>query len=91
MKKIRDVLRLTHALGMNRRKVGEATGIGRTAVTDYVQRAACAGLTWPLPDGLDDAELERRLYPPMALAEGYSPTMRNLRNALHERSAVKAN
>jgi hypothetical protein len=28
MRKIRDVLRLTHALGMSRRLVGEATGIG---------------------------------------------------------------
>ena len=70
MKKIRDVLRLTHALGMSRRKVSEATGIGRTTVTDYVQRAGSAGLTWPLPDGLDDAELERRLYPPAVAVEG---------------------
>ena len=70
MKKIRDVLRLTHALGLSRRKVSEATGIGRTAVTDYVQRAASAELTWPLPDGLGDAELEQRLYPPAAAAEG---------------------
>ena len=28
MKKIRDVLRLTHGLGLSRRKVSEATGIG---------------------------------------------------------------
>jgi hypothetical protein len=32
MRKIRDVLRLTFALGMSRRLVGEATGIGKTAV-----------------------------------------------------------
>ncbi len=69
MKKIRDVLRLTHTMGMSRRKVSEATGIGRTAVSDYVQRAAIAGLSWPLPEGLDDPELERRLYPPSDAAE----------------------
>ena len=43
MKKIRDVLRLTFELRMSRRKVSEAAGIGRTAVTDYVQRAGAAG------------------------------------------------
>jgi transposase len=64
MRKIRDVLRLTHGLGMSRRHVGEATGIGKTAVGDYVRRAAVAGLSWPIPDEIDDAELERRLFPP---------------------------
>jgi len=64
MRKIREVLRLTHALGMSRRLVGEATGIGKTAVGEYVRRAAMAGLRWPIPDTIDDADLERRLFPP---------------------------
>jgi transposase len=64
MRKIREVLRLTHALGMSRRLVGEATGIGKTAVGEYVRRAALAGQSWPIPDEIDDAELERRLFPP---------------------------
>ncbi len=59
MRKIRDVLRLTHALGMSRRLAGEATGIGKSAVGDYVRRAAIAGIGWPIPDEIDDAELER--------------------------------
>ena len=50
MRKIRDVLRLTHAVGMSRGLVGEATGIGKTAVGEYVRRAAVAGLGWPIPD-----------------------------------------
>ena len=68
MRKIRDVLRLTHALGMSRRLAAEATGIGKSAVGDYVRRAAIAGIGWPIPDGIDDAELERRLFPPVAAA-----------------------
>jgi transposase len=63
MRKIRDALRLTYALGMSRRLVSEATGIGKTAVGEYVRRAAAAGLGWPIPDEIDDAELERRLFP----------------------------
>jgi hypothetical protein len=39
MRKIRDALRLTQAMGMSRRLVGEATGIGKTAVGEYVRRA----------------------------------------------------
>ena len=74
MKKIRDVLRLTFELKMSRRRVSEATGIGRTAVTDYVQRAAAAGLGWPLPDGLDDTHLERRLFPPAAGSQALAST-----------------
>ena len=73
MRKIRDVLRLTHAMGMSRRLVGEATGIGKTAVGEYVRRAAVAGLSWPIPDEIDDGELERRLFPP---ADTVSPAAR---------------
>ena len=73
MRKIRDVLRLTQAMGMSRRLVGEATGIGKTAVGDYVRRAAVAGLSWPIPDGIDDAELERRLFPPREASSAARP------------------
>ena len=72
MRKIRDVLRLTHALGMSRRLAGEATGIGKSAVGDYVRRAAIAGFSWPIPDEINDAELERRLFPPVDVAPAVS-------------------
>ena len=74
MRKIRDVLRLTHTMAMSRRLVGEATGIGKTAVGEYVRRAAVAGLSWPIPDEIDDAELERRLFPPPDAASSMSRT-----------------
>jgi transposase len=74
MKKIRDVLRLTFELRMSRRKVSEATGVGRTAVTDYVQRAGAAGLGWPLPEGLDDTGFERLLFPPAGASQSLANT-----------------
>jgi hypothetical protein len=64
MRKVRDVLRLTDAMGMSRRLVREATGIGKTAIGEYARRAAVAGLSWSTPDEIDDAELERQLFPP---------------------------
>ena len=63
MRKVREVLRLKHALGLSYRKISEATGVGKTQAAEYVRRAGAAGFAWPLPDGLDDAELDRRLFP----------------------------
>jgi transposase len=62
MRKVRDVLRLKHTLGMSFRQISEATGVGKTVVGEYVRRAGVLGITWPVPEAIDDAELERRLY-----------------------------
>ena len=64
MRKIREVLRLTFGEGLSRRQVGAAAGVPFTTVSDYVGRAVAAGVSWPLPEGLDDAGLEALLYPP---------------------------
>src|SRR3977135_1919960 len=63
MRKVRDVLRLKHTLGMSFRQISEATGVGKTVVGEYVRRAGVIGITWPVPEEIDDAELERRLFP----------------------------
>src|SRR3981081_1408090 len=63
MRKVRDVLRLKHTLGMSLRQISEATGVGKTVVGEYVRRAGVIGITWPVPEEIDDAELERRLFP----------------------------
>ncbi len=63
MRKVRDVLRLRHTLGMSFRQISEATGVGKTVVGEYVRRAGVIGISWPVPDEIDDAELERRLFP----------------------------
>jgi len=64
MRRIRDVLRLS--LGENKlslRQVGLATAVPYTTVADHVRRAEAAGLSWPLPDDLDDGALEALLFP----------------------------
>jgi transposase len=62
MRKLRDVLRLKYECGLPQRAIAQACGIGLGTVTIYLQRAAAAGVTWPLPDDLDDAALEARLF-----------------------------
>jgi transposase len=63
MRKVRDVLRLKHTLGMSLRQISEATGVNKTVVGEYLRRAGVIGITWPVPEDIDDAELERRLFP----------------------------
>jgi hypothetical protein len=58
MRKIREVLWLTHELGLSVREVREATGVGKTAVSEYVRRAKVVGITWPIPPEIGDAALE---------------------------------
>ncbi len=66
MRKIREILRLALGEGLSRRKVGAATRLPYTTVTDHLVRARAAGLGWPLPDDMDDAQLEARLFAPVA-------------------------
>ena len=74
MRKIREVLRLRHELGLSVRQVREATGVGKTAVSEYVSRAKVIGITWPIPGEISDAELERRLFTPAGFHDGPTRT-----------------
>ena len=64
MRKIKDVLRLCWGQGLSKRKAADSCGVSRPAVDEYLRRAEAAGLSWPLPAGLDDGALERLLFPP---------------------------
>jgi transposase len=64
MRKIREVLRLRFAQGLSQRAIGASLRLSIGAVNTYLSRARLAGLDWPLPEGLDDAQLEALLYPP---------------------------
>ena len=65
MRKIRHVLRQKWSLGLSERRSARSVGLSRPSVSSYVRRAEACGLSWPLPTELDDAELERRLFPPL--------------------------
>jgi len=64
MRKIKEVLRLRGDKGLSDRQIARTCGISRPTVANYLRRAAAAGLAWPLPSGLDDATVERALFPP---------------------------
>src|SRR5437763_15764828 len=64
MREIREVLRLCHEAGLSERQIAGSLRIAASTVHRYLDRAASAGLGWPLPDELDDQALERALFPP---------------------------
>jgi transposase len=61
MRKIREVLRL-RAAGRSQRQIAASLGMGQSTVGDCLTRARLAGVGDPAE--LDDAALERALYPP---------------------------
>lgn len=63
MRKIREVLRLRQGKGLSARQVAGAVRVSPATVTDIVRRASLAGVTWPLPEEMDDLKLEELLYP----------------------------
>ena len=73
MRKVREVLRLYHAAGMSIRAIARSVGVSPTKAGDYVRRAELQGLTWPLPESLDDAALQRRLLMSPAPPKGTPP------------------
>ena len=62
MRKIRDVLRYRHSTGLSLEAIARALNLSKGVVAKYLRLASACGLTWPLPDTLDDSELEKRLY-----------------------------
>ena len=63
MRQIKEVLRLKWAGGLSDRQIAQSLSVSRPTVAEYVRRAQVAGLSWPLPETLDDTALERLLFP----------------------------
>jgi transposase len=73
MRKIIEVLRLKFEAGSSHERIVAATRVSKGAVSEYLRRAREAGITWPLPPHLDEAQLEALLYPAAAAhAERYA-------------------
>jgi len=76
MRKTQDVLRLRFELGLSQDQIARSCSISQGAVSKYLQRAQAAGVTWPLPEGWDEARLEELLYghAPRRVYETQRPT-----------------
>jgi transposase len=70
MRQIRQMLRL-HRDGVSAREIGRTLGVARSTIQDNLQRAATAGLAWPLAGELTDDVLEQRLFARTGVKSGF--------------------
>jgi transposase len=63
MRKIQEVLRLALGEQLSLRDVGRSISASPSTVQAYLERAKLVGVSWPLPEGLDEAGLEKLLFP----------------------------
>jgi transposase len=71
MRKLKEILRL-HQAGLTQRQIARSCGVSHTAVAQYLARATQAGLSWPVPETWDEAQLHAVLFagPAPAAAPG---------------------
>ena len=70
MRKIKEVLRLRFGLGLHQDQIARSCSIGQATVHRYLEKAAAAKLVWPLPEDLDERQIDELLFPARPLRSG---------------------
>lgn len=70
MRRVREVVRLGFS-GVSRHEIARRTGIAPSTVRQTLRRFQASGLSWPLPDGVTDLDLEARLYKGAGTKQGF--------------------
>ena len=70
MRKVEEILRLKWEKGLSNRAIAKSCRISAGSVSNYIQRAKTAGLSWPLPEDLGADDLEALLFPHERLPVG---------------------
>jgi len=91
VRKIKEILRLHFGLKMSGRKVSQSCSVARSTVADYILRAKAADIGWPLPEGLDDASLEAKLFTVQGTrqpSDKNMPQMETIHKELHKKGVT---
>ena len=63
MRKLREIFRLHFENKLSTRAIARSCNVSSSTVQGYLGRFAVRGLLWPLPERVDDLELEGLLFP----------------------------
>jgi transposase len=91
MRNIREILRLKLGKELSNREIATSCATSHTTINHYVARAKEAGLSWPLPENLDDTALENLLGNVNEKQSGSQkqlPSMQYLYNELKKKSVT---
>ena len=89
VRKIREVLRLKGD-GFSDRQIAAAIGSARSTVQECIARARKAGVSWPLPDGVDESALHAMMYRRVVpLSRAPRPDFAYLHNELRRRGVTR--
>jgi transposase len=70
MRQVREVVRLGFT-GISKYEIARRMGLAPSTVRETLKRFQASGLTWPLPDGLADQDLEAALYKGAGTKQGH--------------------
>ncbi len=63
MRQIREILRLRHNMNLSYEEISRSLRISKRTVEQYIDRANRVQISWPIPDGIEDDQLELLLFP----------------------------
>jgi transposase len=90
VRKIRDVLRLKVEAQLSERQIAAVLGSARSTVQECLRRARAAGVSWPLPEEVDDEALWARLYPRAPEPPAYpTPDFARIRSELAHKGVTR--
>lgn len=73
MRKINEILRLKYEAGLSLSKIAQSCNVSKSTVSDILKRFDQSGLSWPLPEGMEETDLEARLYPTTSVKKDEKP------------------
>src|SRR5246127_356471 len=73
MRQAREIIRLKFSAGVSTREIARRLGLAPSTVRETLIRLEGAGLVWPLPEGMGDANLEAALYANRRSKRGHRP------------------
>jgi len=92
MKTIRELLRLKFEANLTQRQIAKILDMGLGTVSLHLRRIKDVGLSWPLPEDMDDKQLEAKLFPssPAPTRLGFvEPDYANIHEELKKKGVTK--